>query len=482
MKPKKYSILSTISDPQRYDLMLESCYVLLRCDEWDFIETDENGIPSSSTSWIHSIQSALMMFGLDVTSYPQGSVSANRNYYEALRNYFDGKFPDNGDTNLLRERLRNFLRLRRDDSGTSNTDLYGSYFSTDKTHSSRDVTNFRKIETSLRHSAAALWILVEESLGNFRKDISDSLDSFFLHIKEYLSASDIWKRDKFKQLTISNTYNLCKSILKYSEDNKFRKNASSVILKCKKAIWSEDCLRQGDDGEYSWIYPQISKSKLAIYEYYLNSYCLAQMPELLNDKRAQSIVRGMLKNRINSLVGFGIPLHPLIIYNSQDNIKPDFGATASVLYFLWYSIENEVGGRKWIEYCKTNFDWVLQFCLKAYEKKEYYILPILENSSKILLMPRMKFDPIREEEINKYIEELKKNAIYPEMKTHEGKLHKSMKNIQSPTGLECVKEIIGTWNLTEHWGSQKRWKFNFKINSGKLGEFVGGILKAYSTP
>src|SRR5688572_3452483 len=107
--------------------MLETTYVLLRCDEWSFIEQNENGKNYRSVSWIHSIRPTMEFYGLDPFAYPQGSVSADRNYYEALRNYFGGIFPSTPAFSYLRKGLKNLLSLRRDDSSHNLTYLYGSY-------------------------------------------------------------------------------------------------------------------------------------------------------------------------------------------------------------------------------------------------------------------------------------------------------------------------------------------------------------------
>src|SRR6185437_10919717 len=96
-----YDIYATLSTDQRerYDLMLETNYILLRCDEWAFEEEVEQSALSTSVSWIQSLQPTLELFGLDATSYPTGSISANRHYYEALRNYCGDVFSSSPEFN-----------------------------------------------------------------------------------------------------------------------------------------------------------------------------------------------------------------------------------------------------------------------------------------------------------------------------------------------------------------------------------------------
>src|SRR5579885_2064233 len=145
----------------RYDLMLATTYILLRCDEWRFVEVDENGRETVSVSWLQSIQPTLELFGLDPKSYPQGSVSADRHYYQALKNYLGGSFPRSSEFTLLRQGLRNFLTLRRDDSSPSSSLLFGSCFSVAHSVGTRDPRPYRSVSVNLRHTATALSILSE---------------------------------------------------------------------------------------------------------------------------------------------------------------------------------------------------------------------------------------------------------------------------------------------------------------------------------
>ena len=117
-----YSQLSR-QERERYDLMLTTVYVLLRCDEWHFIQVDETDREYLCVSWLLSIQPTLDLFGLKPGLYPQGSISANFHYYNALRAYFGGNLPKTQEFSVLRQELLNFLMLRRDDSSANRSNF-----------------------------------------------------------------------------------------------------------------------------------------------------------------------------------------------------------------------------------------------------------------------------------------------------------------------------------------------------------------------
>lgn len=191
-------------DKIRYNRMLETHYVLNRCDECSFIETDANGKKSLSSSFMLSIQQAKKLWGMDPSYYPQGSVSANRHNYEAVRNYLGGKYPLEYEFNLLRQGLVNFLRLRRDDSSNTKSFLFGSSYQSLSTISGREFRKYRSVEVSLRHTAAALWVLLEDSqLKKFNQVLKQSVDSFLKRVKSFTEMNDDWKSDIFKHLTIA---------------------------------------------------------------------------------------------------------------------------------------------------------------------------------------------------------------------------------------------------------------------------------------
>ena len=110
-----YSKLS-LKKRRKYDLMLDTHYILLMCDLGLFQEENEYQQKVLSASWIYSIQNTIEVFGFKPSSYPHGSISANRLYYEALKNYSKGLFTSEIENGLLIKGLINFLRLRCDDN------------------------------------------------------------------------------------------------------------------------------------------------------------------------------------------------------------------------------------------------------------------------------------------------------------------------------------------------------------------------------
>lgn len=460
----------TKEEQERYDLMLETNYVLLRCDEWEFLEEDETGKTHRSSSWIHSIQPTLEMFGLEPKSYPQGSTSANRHYYEAIRLFFDDEFPPTAEFNNLRDGLKNLLTLRRDDSSPNLTYLFGSYYKVLQSVSSRTPQRYRSVEVSLRHSAAALWILCEESGGNLSKPLQESLAAFLGRMRRYLAKNQDWQRDGYKHLTLGSAMKTCQSLIDKFPQSELSKEAEGVKAGCHEAILSDDCLSQTIYGDCFWSLPDPHTSPMAKYEFYLNGFVLTQVPELLVDPQVQSLSRAMVGSGLASGLGLGIPIHRLIKYAKTEEAKPDFGATASCAFITWYSLNNEVGDAGWLSFCEKQFGALLRFCLSTYDRVDYYVIPHSENNTKILFLPRFNLADWRIKRIETYITQLK-SAIGSEMEKHDGRLSKRLGEIQAPPGLEHVKDIILTWNITKYWKEQKRWKFSAWT---ELGEFFGG--------
>lgn len=465
------------SNKKNYELMQLMFFILLRCDEKYFIESNENDKESMSFSWIHSIQSSLEKFGLDPSSYPQGSISANRNYYEALRNYCGGEFPDTTEFNYLRSSLKNFLYLRRDDSYHNGSLLFGSYFSVDRESGTRDPQVHRRVKYNLRHTGTALWLLIQETENKLTKNLEDSVISFFDSLEKYLQYQDEWHKDNLKSLTLSSAINVCKSLLKISMNAEVKERTIQIFNRCKEAVFHPDCLEESITGELNWKFPSFKSNPLGKYEYYLTGFSLAQLPEMVIDERIQRIVKGMINNKVDSPSGVGIPIHRLTYFLPKENILPDFGASSVVLYVLLYSLENELGGNLWLDYCKKNINWLLNFCLNTYDKTEYHHLEILENSSKILLLPNNSPDIVFDPEITSFITQLK-DAIYTEMTEPTYNFHKVLAKIKSPAGLEHIKAFILKWEISRHYKNQNRWSFFGNANWSKIGEFCGGALKS----
>lgn len=463
-----YSNLSG-NQRERYDSMLDTNYVLLRCDEWAFQEQDEESNASRSLSWIQSLQPTLGLFGLDAKSYPQGSTSANRHYYQALRNYLGGAFPATPEYTFLRQGLNNLLRLRRDDSSPNRSYLFGSFYRTVETVGGRERKKYRSVEVSLRHSATALWILCEESNGALTQPLQESLVMFMARIKAYLSKNEDWNKDSYRHLTLSSAVNAFDSTGRRFHTSQLTQRAEALKADCWNALLSTSCLDRGADGEYRWFLPAVSKSRMAMYQFYLDAFVLTQVPQLLESSKAQSVVRVMLANKVDSEFGYGIPLHRIIDFPTLNDAVPDFGATASCLFLLWYCLSNEIGSVEWLEHCEANLGWLLNFCLNAYDQQQVYRLPHSENNTKVLLLPRYNFDEARGSKLDRHIYDLKV-AINLEME-RKGNLHKSLKRISTP-GFDHVKDIIEAWQIPNYWKTQKSWKFT---GWSEIGQFIGGI-------
>ena len=482
-----FNFYNELSNEQqnKYDLMLETNYILLRADELFFIETDEKEKDSLSATWLHSIQPSLDLFGLDHDAYPQGSISANRLYYEAIRNYLGRHFNIDQETNLLRQGLRNFLTLRCDNSATNSSYLFGSYFKLSQTLGSRDPHKYRNVDVNLRHSANALWILLEESGESISPPLEKSLLCFLTRIQDYLSGKEEWATDNFRHLTLASTINTCNTALKKSLSKKVSKLVTAIRTLCEKAIFSRECIIHNLYGGNEWRLPDANVSKMAKYEYYLNAFVLSQIPYLIEKKEIQLIIQDMINNKVESPYGYGIPIHRRINFKDQKDAMPDFGTTAAVLELLWYSISNGIGDSKWLSYCETTFMDLLDVCLNIYDKAEFYRLIHSENNAKILLMPRMNLDAERHKGISQLILKLKE-AINIEMKNSKGKLPRLLDGIQMSDDLAHVKSIIKQWEISKYWKRQEKRAYFSKILNSETGEFLGsvaaGAIKTFSNP
>jgi hypothetical protein len=215
---------------------------------------------------------------------------------------------------------------------------------------------------------------------------------------------------------------------------------------------------------------------MARFQYYLDAFVLAQVPELMADARCQSIVRGMIENRIECRDGKGVPLRPLCNYGGE-HPAPDFGASVSVAYLLFRCIESRLGDERWIEFCQEHFQAALDFCLRTYDKSTYYLLPHSENHSKALLLPACG----ARAQLPEFIVDLKE-ALNREMEDPKGKLRDLLRNVDTPPGLEHVKDLLLGWETSKYWKHQRSWTFDGWSQFGELmGGLSVGVLKALSS-
>jgi hypothetical protein len=480
-------------DKRRYCLMLETIYILLKCDEAAFVETNELGQNFVSGSFLHSIQNAKVSWGLDETAYPQGSISANRHNYEALRNYYGGTFPDTEECNYFRQRLKHFLTLRRDDSHPTGSLLFGSSFKIEQANSGRDAKHFRRVEVSLRHAAAALWILVEESRGVIPVKLRKSILAFYSRTEKYLRKDMEWEHDSFKHMTIASALKACGAVKIYlehedtSDDRLFSKN-EKIMNKLSLALFDPKSIAQSMDGSYYLVYPDIHSTSMVTFEYFLCFFTLTLIPEYFNDDpKLQSVLRGIIGHTIETAVGAGLPINKHVHDPIMGNAIQDFGSTASALYVFWHCLENRAEGDAWQAYCKEYFDRYLQFCLSAFNNADYYVFPYVESISKILLLPRPMIDrggkldaEARSLIVESYVDQLRKAIKIVQGKGDRKHFNKTIHGITCPEGLEHVADIILLWDIPKYWGKQSLW--GLVPSPGDLGEFTGGLLKSFLSP
>jgi hypothetical protein len=479
----RFDFYNQLSDEDKikYDRMLETHYILTRCDEFSFIETDENGEKSLSSSFMLSLQQAKKLWGVDSTCYPQGSISANRNNYEAIRNYLGDQFKSDYEVNRLRKGLTNFLRLRRDDSSSTKSFLFGSSYKISTTTSQRDIRKYRLVEVSLRHAATALWVLLEESQPEYLSaDLEQSITSFLMRANNFTDKNnDDWGSEPFRFLTLAAISKACDSIIDNSQKTGIVNNASKIKAKALTNIFDDDCCVRSLNGGFSWKMPRTEEQGIAAYEYFLDLFALAMIPSCLSNPAAQFMIKNIISNRVPSGHGYGIPIHPLTTHGVIESICPDFGVSSALLFMLWFSIENNIGGEEWQIYCRENFSWLLAFCISAYDKEQYYLLPYSENNSKVLFLPRFDKNEQRSGEVEEFISKVKAE-IYSALTMEKANLIINIQSISSPSGLEHISNLIGMWNIPEHMKKQKKWitENNLGSLSGLAGQFVGGVIKS----
>lgn len=436
----------TTQQKKHYDLMLETHYVLLRCDECWFKEIDEHNQQSTSTSWLYSLAPTLRLFGYPPDSYPQGSFSANRFYYEAIRNYQQENF-FKPQFNQLRATIKNFIRLRCDDTRDNPTYQFESQFRIVK-ESTREQRLYRLINPNIRHTASAIWILCEEQKYNSENKLN-STDKLYKSIKGFLEIAENYLEkqldkeiESYIHMTLSSIKQTCESITHVTTEH-IQKKAEELQKKCIEKLISDQILEPTVTGTYRWKLPDPTKQQMANYEYFLNAFVITQIPEIINNPKIQTIIKDAINNTVEKDGKSGIPIHPIERFQNPKQAKPDFGATAETLVFLWQSITYGLGNNKWQEYCKEKFPQLLTQCLNLYNSEKNYLIPLPENHAKILLMPRFNKNQNRERRIHKYIEDIKQIINQKPKKEWENALNK----ISHPEGLEHVKIIIMTWEI-----------------------------------
>jgi hypothetical protein len=417
--------------------------------------------------------------------YPQGSLSSNTLYYEGIRNYHGGRIPDRPGFNLLRQGLIEFLSLRRDDSAANRSYLFGSTYHVETTISQKSMRRYRVIDVSVRHSASALLILLQESGDQVSALLVQSLEALHEACLIYFDeGSDDWKYDKCRHFTISSVISVCRAGLDRNLSTNLHGDLTKLLEKCESKLFSDGCASQdligkcyfgASEGAESWIYH---------YEFFLACCALRHIPQLLRDARLQLVIETILENRVESEAGYGIPLKRRTRYGPKEKVMPDFGTTACMLRLVWYSLEYDVGGEEWLSYCNEQFGWLLSFCLNAFDKREYYTFTLNESNAQILFMPRYTIDRSRNESIDTLVATIKK-VIRREIIVPKGKLDRSLKAVDMPVYLNHLRGLIEQWEIEKYWKKGGKWTLVQPDNKEWLGtaasmagEFTGGLLKS----
>ncbi len=468
-----FDFYSQLSPDKRgkYDLMLDTHYILLMCDLGLFQEENEYHKKILSASWIYSMHDTLKVFGLNPDSYPHGSISANRLYYEVLKNYSKGLFPSGSEYSIFRKGLINFLKLRRDDNSPTDTKMFGSSY-TLKNSSSRENKLYRQIDINIRHSATALCILCEESEDVDTSFIKSSFLTVYNRIDDFINNKQMWNGDEFEHLTLSSTINFCNSFILKSKDEEIIEKANELKQKSEHALL-EECLTQDEVGAYYWKLPQ--NHKMTKYEFYLTFFSLIQVKHLLSDERIRSLLKRILCNIISTNKGKGLPIYPIDQYDTREIILPDFGTTGAMLYLLFYIIDNKLGDNDWLDYCKNNFNELLNFCLNVFDDPKYYHLSASENHAKILLLPHYNYSEKRLHKLNDQIIKIK-GGINKFLDKPEGNYKKEIEKINIEEEFTYIINLLKMWNLSYNDNNKK---YDDKLESyPKLGAFAGAFISS----
>lgn len=464
---------------ERYTSMLDTQYAMIRADECFFVESDEHGKPLGSWSCVHSIRHAASLWGYSRAVYPQGSISANLHYYEALRAYFGGDLPASDEFRQLRSGLANFLRLRRDDSSPTKTNLFGSTFDVEETKGGLNVWSFRHIDVSLRHSTTGLLVLMREARNRSNSLLLESIEATLARLREYLDGRADWEIDEFRHLTLSSSISFCKEVESLYLDTERAERAAALRRASEELIFSPQCLVETITGECSWRLPTVEENGLCRFEYFLTGFALSMSPGLLSDSRAQGILQSMLENAVNSEAGAGIPIHALLGFEERAEARPDFGASATAASLLWYCLENEVGGAEWLARCKESLAGLIGFCTSSYADPEYYIHPYLEGVTKALFLPRL--DPPNRDDVAAAVAEIKRRiAVEKGQPTKGGR--GMLDGGEIPERLSHLPSLVAMWNIGQNWSKEKghgwEWVSDSRLVAELGGLFLGGFWRS----
>lgn len=462
----------------RYQHMLETQYILLRVDEIPFVENDEANVKSVSGSWLLTNRSALPAFGLGGKEYPQGSLSANRQAIEAIRNFLGDNWIRSPEMTKLKQRAESFLRLRRDDGPKGGTHLFGSSFDIISHSGNRGIQpkQIRVVHESLRHSAAALSMLCMISQYDVAsKDLLESTAAFAIRMEDYTAPTS----------TLRNEDVLCHSTLacaaKASSDlfpflnEPLKTRISALRNRCLDILMSQECVEESISGH---LRLRVDLSKLPLlqkYEFFIDGYTAALVPEIFNTEKGIRIAKWLISHCEHTKFGLSLPTCRNSAISTDNGTRGDFGCTIALCYALCHATSQDQSHPLHLE---TNE--LLRWCLNSYNKPSAYKVPYTESTSKALLMPPPKISDERSLEIENYILEIQK-AVALEL---EGKriLDRDVMRIEPPDGLHHVPKLIAQWQVHKKWPRAKRefkWIPTAQLAANLLGHYTGGLAANY---
>jgi hypothetical protein len=471
-----YDFYSTLSPEEqiRYDNMLRTQYILLRTDECPFEEEDETGLTSVSVSYVHSIRHAKHLWGMEDEHYPQGSMSANALYVDALIAYHGGSMPETADYHYLRSAIQNLLRLRRDDSSPHCTRLFGSSYSIVETRAGKDLRRSRYVEVSMRHTAAALHLLFLLSANRRTTALDESSVAFVQRARQYLTSPDAWNQDPLRALTIASVRRTLLELVPLYDN--ISRTLDGLACRCEKLLTGPECI-VGDISGDRFTFPSPAENALGAYEFYLTGSVLALTPDLMANENIQRVLMSILENEVDWMGLKGLPVHRRTLYPMGSQITPDFGMSVLCLRLMWYCLEHHVGDADWQDYCGARFASLLQYCLAAYQCPEAYVYPYNESTANALFMPQQGSAPEMERKVDEFIRSLQ-HCVAATFVGGRRRLDAELRHVPVPSGLSHTAEIIRLWRIEDHCRSEKSWerkKAASDVQWGSLGAFAGGF-------
>ena len=461
-----------------YQKALLTSYILTCCDVWPLREADECGEEGLSVSWILSIRRYLDIVGLEADLYPCGSIGANRLCYQCLRAFHDDVLPAENDFVLVRQGLHRFLRLRLDDSSPSPSYLYGSHYEVTSTRGTKQSRPYRHVHVNLRHTAAALWILLAESGGVVSDSLALSVSALVAGLRDGVATGRMWDQDSYPYATFATTASALRMIREGGGDALAL--ARACLADCTRWLLDPPCMIQDATGTFQWP-TRKSEGHLHRYSHFGYLCALIQVPWLLSEPRLQSLVRWMIDNGVPSDGELGIPLMPIAHQPDPASIQGDIGATGSVAYLLLYSLQNGLGDSTWLDYCEATLPRLIGYCSARYTDPSIYSFSYTENYSKLLLLPHGELDPADLAEATDAIAKIRAAVATAAGSNFRG-LDRALNKAGVPDTYAHVVEVIRGWRLLDLTDAHRG--LGPAVDYWALGEFLGGLssglLKGFS--